>query len=230
MKLENENETPTNEGNEQMKRTMKTKINYLFGAVLFLLALPVATNAAIRVYDLTADFSAFQNPNSVWSYGWSESRGSTFYLTTSRGRADTYGRLVGWIPYDDIISPAYAVTDWNSPGEFIPAGTVNLHPGPIGENTVIRWTAPFAGRCTIQGSFWGNNFVGPTSTDVAILHGAAEIFAGEINSYDVPLNFSLTVRVNAGDTIDFTVGFGSNGNYSNDATGISATITQRRRG
>ena len=85
--------TSMNEGNDPMKRTMKTKINHLLGAVLLLLALPVATNAAIRVYDLTADFSAVQNPNCVWSYGWSESRGSTFYLTTTSGQADTTARL-----------------------------------------------------------------------------------------------------------------------------------------
>ena len=48
-----------------------------------------------------------------------------------------YGHLIGWVPFPDIISPAYVVTDWNSPGESIPAGTVNLHPGPNGENSVF---------------------------------------------------------------------------------------------
>jgi hypothetical protein len=208
--------------------SIKTKTNTLLGAVLFLLALPVATNAA--VYDLTADFSTVQNPNCVWSYGWTESRGSTFNLVTDAQEISaSYGTVRGWIPYGGfypgLLSPGTAVTDWDPPGEFIPAGTVSFHPGPLNQNSVIRWTAPSAGTSTIQGWFRGNNYHGPTTTDVAILHGATEIFTGEINSYNVPLNFSLTVQVNAGDTIDFTVGFGSNGNYFGDATGISATIT-----
>jgi hypothetical protein len=175
-------------------------------------------------YDLAADFTAVQNPNGVWSYGWTANRGSTFHLVTTPGQASSYGTLIGWIPYADIISPAYAVTDWSAPTEFVPLGTVNLHPGPLGQNSVVRWTAPSAGTYTIQGWFKGNNFGGPTSTDVAILHGTAEIFTGAINSFNVRLNFALTKQLNAGDTIDFTVGYGSNGNYADDATGISATI------
>ena len=66
--------------------------------------------------------------------------------------------------------------------------------------------------------------MGPTTTDVAILHGGAEIFTGAIGSYNVPLHFSVTVQVNAGDTIDFTVGNG-NGTYLFDSTGISATVS-----
>jgi hypothetical protein len=44
-------------------------------------------------------------------------------------------------------------------------------------------------------------------------------------SFHEPLNFSLIRQLNAGDTIDFSVGYGSNGNYFSDATGLGATIT-----
>lgn len=178
---------------------------------------------AEQTYDLTLDFSAAQNPNGAWSYGWTASRGSTFNLVTTQGQATASGLLIGWLPYPGIVSPAYAVTDWNAPSEFVPQGTLNLHPGPSGQNSVVRWTAPSSGAYPIQGWFRGNNFGGPTSTDVAILHGAVEIFTGAINSYNVPLNFSLGEQTNAGETIDFSVGTGGNG-YGSDATGISATI------
>jgi hypothetical protein len=60
---------------------------------------------------------------------------------------------------------------------------------------------------------------------VAVLHGAREIFTGGIYSYNVPLDFSLTEMVNVGETIDFTVGYGTDGTYEFDSTGINVTIT-----
>src|SRR4030095_893562 len=178
---------------------MKTKINILLGAVLSLLVTCGFTfQVTAATYDLAADFSAVRNPNCVWSYGWSESRGSAFNLITTPGSDSSYGIVIGWMaPYG--MTPDYAVTDINHPTVFVPRGTVWFHPGPLGENNVIRWTAPSAGTCTIQGWFKGVDFVYPTSTDVAILHGTTEIFSGAINSYNEPLNFSLTVQVNAGD-------------------------------
>lgn len=204
---------------------MKTRILLTLITLLFatLLNSPRA-HAATHTYDIAADFSGVENPNCVWSYGWSQSRGSTFNLATTPGQDNSSGTVIGWELFGGII-PAYAVTDYYLSTVFIPQGTVNLHPGPLGENSVVRWTAPSAGSCTIQGWFKGNDFAHPTSTDVAILHGATEIFSGAINSYDVPLNFSLTVQVNAGDTIDFAVGYGSNGNYFGDSTGINAAIS-----
>jgi hypothetical protein len=178
------------------------------------------------VYDLAADFSAVRNPNCIWSYGWSASRGSTFILATnSLEILNAFGHMKGWAPYADVGSPVLALTDYNHPTLFVPRGTVNIHPGPLGENSVVRWTAPSAGTYTIQGWFKGNDFAYPTSSDVTILHGTTEIFTGIINSYNVPVNFCLTVQVNAGDTIDFTIGYGSNRDYFGDSTGISATIT-----
>jgi hypothetical protein len=133
------------------------------------------------------------------------------------------------------IIPAYAVTRWEHPTVIIPQGTVNLHPGPRGENSVIQWTAPAAGTYTIQGWFTGNDFRYPTTTDVAIMHGTrpnenevvtTAIFTGAIDSYNEPLYFSLSKQpLKAGETIDFAVGYGSNETYIGDSTGISATIS-----
>ena len=40
------------------------------------------------VYDAAADFSPTNNPNGVWSYGWSSSLGSTFNLDVSSTTVD----------------------------------------------------------------------------------------------------------------------------------------------
>lgn len=179
-------------------------------------------------YDIAADFSAETNPNGAWSYGWSESRGSAFNIDTEPAHDYSWGNYVGWLAPNYAAAPiniGYAVTDINHPTVNIPAGTVSFHPGPSGQNSVIRWTAPASGTYKIMGWFTGNDFAYPTTTDVAVLHGTTEIFSGAINSYRVPLNFSLTERVNAGETIDFTVGFGTGG-YAGDTTGINATIQE----
>ena len=178
-------------------------------------------------YDIATDFSVVNNPNGTWSYGWSASRGADFNLITQAGRDETpYGTNVGWLPPNFAaawLTPAYAETDYAPSWGFIPKGTVNIHPGPSGQNSVIRWTAPLAGTVRIDGWFTGNcNW--PTSTDVAILHDNAEIFTGLINSYQVPLNFSFARQVAAGDTIDFTVGYGTNRDYYGDNTGVHAIL------
>lgn len=180
-------------------------------------------------YDLTKDFSNEANPNGVWSYGWSQSRGTTFNLDTQSYTGWWFGNVKSWVN-DAEFSGAnnhilYAVSDVSHPTVSVPAGTVSVHPGPSGQNTVIRWTAPATRNYRIEGSFTGNDFAYPTTTDVAILLAGHEIFTGNINSYRIPLFFSLVQQVNAGETIDFTVGFG-NGSYYGDSTGLQATIRE----
>lgn len=184
--------------------------------------------ATAKTYDLEKDFSAERNPNGAWSYGWSDSRGSALNLDTQSYQGDWYGSMKAWVAPNfeaAVYHIAYGVTQINHPTVIIPAGTVSFHPGPRGENSVIRWTAPTSATYRIEGSFTGNDFAFPTTTDVAILHGAAEIFSGAINSYRTPLFFSQVLQVNAGETIDFTVGFG-NGAYWGDSTGIEAVIRE----
>lgn len=184
--------------------------------------------ASATTFDLARDFSVERNPNGAWSYGWSASRGSDFILDTQTFEGYSYGIVRAWqAPNFEgaLYHIAYAVTQVNHPTVNIPAGTVNFHPGPRGENSVIRWTAPTTGRYRIEGLFTGNDFAYPTTTDVAILHGSTEIFSDAINSYRVPTFFSLVEQVKAGETIDFTVGFG-NGAYWGDSTGVEAVIRE----
>jgi hypothetical protein len=180
------------------------------------------------VYSAAADFSVAQNPNGVWSYGWSTRRGSALQLDTASGEDMSFGHLIGWsAPNFDavLLHIAYAVTSFYDPTFAAPEGTINMHPGPDGQNSIVRWTAPASGAYRIDCWFSGSDFVYPTTTDVAVLHGPTEIFSGEINSYrGAGLPFEQIVQVSVGDTIDFTVGYGSDGNYFGDSTALEATI------
>ncbi len=172
--------------------------------------------------DIARDFS-LANPSPRWTYGAEPSRGGTFtaYPTLSVNTGlDVWGG---------------APSLWHNPNtatinvatNYTPAGKLGLHPGPSGENSVARWTAPFAGTYRVEGSFTGSDNVYPTTTDVAILrnnNAAAPLFTATIASYGVPSPFGIDVAVNAGDTIEFTVGYGGNG-YFGDATLLDAVIT-----
>jgi hypothetical protein len=102
---------------------------------------------------------------------------------------------------------------------------LNMHPDPGGIASDVRWTAPSNGTYSIAGLFEGVDYAGPTTTDVHILLNGSSLFADNINSYLVPSKFSLVESLSAGDTIDFAVGFGTDGNYLFDSTGLAGSIT-----
>ena len=194
----------------------------------------------LPAYSAVGDFYTTSTPGSTWSYGYRASAGSGFTRYT---RLDQ--------PYDgfdrwSLVTPEPMVTR-NRTGRTIsyltithPPDVLNLHPGAAGEMSVVRWTAPSSGAVKIEGRFQGIDTggtgpTGGTTTAVAMVHNlAATLFEGNINGYDSKVPFSMSKSVSAGDTIDFSVGYGSNRTYFNDSTGLSVTIayvaTRQTRG
>lgn len=93
-------------------------------------------------------------------------------------------------------------------------------PGPDGEYSVVRWTAPSAGLWDVSGEFDGQ---GSTSSDVHILRNQHCVFSRNLNNADTQV-FTLTLSLHAGDTIDFAVGFGPDQNSDSDNTRLRAVI------
>lgn len=76
----------------------------------------------------------------------------------------------------------------------------------------------------------GADFVGPTSTDVHILLNGSSLFSSSLNGFGASSTKSFSngsLSLNAGDILDFAVGFGNNGNYFFDSTGIDVTISSQ---
>jgi hypothetical protein len=189
----------------------------------FVFAAAGLASPAFGNYDVAADFSVSANPSPPWTYGSTPTLGGTFtpYTIFSAGSVDQWS--FGGLP--NVWHNASAVTVQQATN-FTPPGGFGLHPGPGGEYSVVRWTAPAGGTFRITGHFIGLDSYYPTTTDVSVLRnnkGAAPLFSGYINTYNQPLNFSLDVLVVAGETIEFAVGVGGNGFYG-DATGLGATI------
>jgi hypothetical protein len=175
-------------------------------------------------FDPAADWSPTDNPNGVWTYGWSHSLGTTFNLSSELGG---HSGITGHTA--DIAGTGAPVVSHNDTGGTVRIGTVVwppdgiiLHPGPGGEVSILRFTAPSDGTFAVSSSFTSQDVAGAT-TDVHVLHNGASVFDGNISSEKFA-KFSESFVGAAGDTIDIAVGFG-NGSFSNDSTGLDATIT-----
>jgi len=193
--------------------------------------------APVHCYDVAADFEpAGSNPHGVWLYGWASDGNSPFTRYARFGNAlpgvAGSDALDFW--YDGsaptVVYNPTALDDHLNNSITLQRGQFALHPGPAGELSIARWTAPDAGRYAITATFLGiSGYLGAplTTTDVHVRRNGADLpdAAGYINvngSGNVT-RFTLTVDVVAGDTIDFAVGRG-NGVYTNDSTALAAAL------
>jgi alpha-galactosidase len=112
-----------------------------------------------------------------------------------------------------------------------PAMVLLMPPGRHGHNakTVVRWTSPVTGKIVVNAEFSGQRIQADSGmrADVHVLHDSTVEFNGYINGFagrrelnfddvigKIPLqSWSGIIEVKRGDTIDFTVGTGTNFNY-----------------
>jgi PEP-CTERM motif len=210
-----------------------TRLRVIFVAILALRLLTGETARAGTIYDAAADFSPTNNPNGVWSYGWSQTLGSTFNLDTTSATTDGLNFWEGPV-YTGAPPGSFPVVGYNGTTSPITWGTVQvqpgqlwMHPGPQDQYSVIRFTAPTAGTFVLATSFNGIDFVGPSTTDVHVIIDWSSIFNGNVDGYGPGSgpSFTTTLTLHAGDTVDFAIGYGADGNYFNDSTGITATLS-----
>ncbi len=212
----------------------------LLSAIVFWIAI----TGSVRVqaaWNVEADFSiAAGNPNGQWSYGSAANLTIPYVITLYDNGLAVTGELAGLELWrtgaisdpvdthnttDSAISPSF--------GAVWPAHSAAFHPGPDGQYSLYRWTAVANGFYEVSAIF-SVGHPNKTTTDVHILvNGSAaegyEIFAGAIdaqaNGNGDTESYSGLVFLQAGDTVDFAVGYG-NGSHNSDTTLIDATITQ----
>lgn len=208
----------------------------LFTAGSLTAALPAA---AQHVYDASADFSTTANASpldgGVFSYGTEASLGGPFSLNTQMYTftGNVSGAVQGWadpdngFPYitKDVSNTNFVNINGNTSITVVP-GQLDLHPGPSGEYSVLRFTAPTTSTYSFFSSFGGVDS-NPTTTDVHVLLDGTALANGGINVNGGGNTASLassSLALTKGDTLDFVVGYG-NGTYFNDSTGLYATVT-----
>jgi hypothetical protein len=174
--------------------------------------------------NIVTDFSTIFNPNGQYQYGAESTLGGAFSLNTTMVSGAGYA---GW---SGISGMPLILT--NTSGSEFTTGTVtystdylNLHPASDDTYAVLRYIVTVPGLYQISGAYRGQDTNG-TSTDVHILVNGASAFDAEVTGYLDPSKqtFSLLSALNANDTIDFAVGFGADGSYFYDSTGLQGTI------
>ena len=102
-------------------------------------------------------------------------------------------------------------------------GRLSLHPGPQGQYSVVRFTAPEAGEYALDAAFMAIDE--STTTDVHLLAGDRSAFDGYINLHGQGKRTAYAGKLNLakGATLDFAVGRG-NGSYVCDSTGLEAKV------
>lgn len=204
---------------------MKKRLFVMLCAIC--LVLNLCSTASATTFDVAADFSATDNPNGVWSYGWSSTLTSALNLYPNNYNdigldvwADL-GHISRGAPSVAYNGTGNAITQYENGITWQP-GQLSLHPGESGEYSHARWTVPDAGIFNISAMFTGIDQNG-TSTDVHVLHNGTSLFDGLVNGFGNTSSFSTTVSVGTGDIIDFAVGY-DGGGFWNDSTALSATI------
>lgn len=167
-----------------------------------------------KQWDVAKEFSNSLNPSGAWSYGEITHIGGSLSLFNYNGNSWNQGGANIWINNCNISK--FGI----SPGE------VSIHPGPNGEYGAIRWTCIHLAkdqseRIMVKGSF-GAGDVG--KMNVCIFHNGKKLFSAANSSREEP--FSLDIKIQPKDTIDFAVGPGAKG-WGCGNTPLKAILTSK---
>lgn len=186
----------------------------------------------VIVYDPAAQFSATSNPAGVWTYGYETVLGQESTFGLSHILAGPPGLVApGVDAWGGNATPeGQPSVSHNHTSQTVSAGTVfwgpdelTLHPGPNGEYAILRFTAPTAGLYRVAASFAPRD-TNPNFVDVHILHNGASFFDADVSTVSVTAPTADRLLA-AGDTIDFAVGVGQDGQFNFGTTLLEATVT-----
>src|SRR4028118_329829 len=100
----------------------------LVGVSAFVVAAPAAH---AQIFDAAADYSRFNNPNGVWSSGFTNTLGSALVLyDTNNGIT---GGLNGWFSSTIGVDPNFSKNLGGIAQIGVDPGQTSLHPGPANQ-------------------------------------------------------------------------------------------------
>lgn len=181
---------------------------------------PFASHAA--TYSAGPDFSIASNPNGVWSYGYESTLGGPLNLYDVSG---TSGGNEFWASsaVNSLGAPDVAYNPTNTQNGLVPAHTAAFHPGPNGEFSIYRFTAPTTGLYNLASTFGALDSGG---TDGHVLLDNVQISPTFFLTPSTPsASFNTALALTVGDIVDFAVGVGPDGSFFFDSTSLAATFT-----
>jgi len=188
--------------------------------------------SAGTIYNAATDFDAGwnsgNNPNGVWSYGWSSTLTSSLNLYARNRLLPTYPDFKAWDdPNNNVqFTPLVYKNDgsaYNDGNINIPAGALILHGGGSSgtDFSHVVWTAPSSGDYSLSATFTLQQVI--AQANVYVLDNGVTKASASISGDGDSFSYSTVLGLAAGDKIDFAVGlnqFGGNRDCSKD-TGLS---------
>lgn len=185
-----------------------------------------ASAGAADVFDATADYSITNNPNGVWSAGYKSTLSSPFVVYDQTGYvANSYSYWNSSTASNQV--PIGAMNFYknfsNAPIYGLAPNMIALHPGPLNQYSILRFTAPKAANYYLQLQFFAGN-TGDTDGFAILNDNSANplFYAATTNTSPT---FSSYLNLNLGDFVDVVVG--SKGNYNYGTTPISVVFTEQ---
>ena len=193
--------------------------------VLFFLV--AATNGWAATYDPVASFEAgftsHNNPNGVWSYGYSSGFTAPVTLYTQTSQPGVHGPNAQYWSSTSNVTATSSV-QFND-GALYNDGNVDISASGLtlvwcgAQYSDLVFTAPATGTYSLTGAFLGSQH--NVGSVVAVVANGSIVFNSTVTSEGQTVPFNATVALTAGSTVVFSAGPG--GGTQN--TGLSATIT-----
>ncbi len=217
---------------------IRTSVVLLAG---FCASVMASSAGASVIADAAGDYSISNNPNGVWTYGFldptnSDTATNLTPMNTSHTNWDGNTNVDSW----DLNNGTFGeVADNTTNTTQNVAGTIELNPNSDDQLVLhpeqLRhldcgrsFHRASAMDVNISAAFAAADTSG-TTTDVHIYVNGASIYNSTVTgayptAAATPFAGDL-VHLSAGDTVDFSVGFGSNETYYDDGTSLTATIS-----
>jgi len=183
-----------------------------------------------RTYNPAASFekgwTTQSNPNGVWSYGYSSGFSNPITLYDKTVRNGINGPNAKYWLFSSVnagTSPAAEHNDgpaYNDANIDFLANEFLLVAGVGGQYSDLIFTAPADGEYSVAGSFRGAQY--GVATVVGIVADGKVVFSSSVTSLGQFAPFRITLSLQAGSTVVFSVGPGSGAQN----TGLSVTITK----
>jgi len=168
-----------------------------------------------------------RNPNGVWSYGYSSGFTNLITIYDKAVQNGINGpNAQYWLSSSPNTAGTSPAAEYNN-GPALDDGNIDFLPnefllvaGIRGQYSDLIFTAPAEAEYSIAGRFRGAQY--GVGTVVGIVAAGKVVFRSSVTSADQLVPFNMTLSLQAGSTVIFSVGPGS----GTQNTGLSATITR----
>lgn len=194
--------------------------------LLAVFGLRAASAGAADIFDATADYSITNNPNGVWSSGYKSTLSSAFVVYDQTGyvaNSYSYWNSSTASNQEPIGAMNFYKNFSNAPIYGLDPNMIALHPGPLNQYSILRFTAPKTASYYLQLQFFAGN-TGDTDGYAILNDNSANPLFYAITTNPSP-TFSSFLNLNLGDFVDVVVG--SKGDYYYGTTPITVVFTEQ---